>query len=472
MTPADAIVLRSWICPPAAGCLGVLGASDRQGAVTPASGDTSGGVHRLRDFRLLWFSNISQEAGRQMGMFALSVTAVILLEAAPWQVGLITALGTGAYLVIGLPAGVWVDRWRKRPVLIAADLLRAAATLSVPVAYLGNWLTIEHLMLVAAVLSLTSVFSDTAQTAFLPTIVGPANVSEATTLLQSTDTTTQVIGPAVAAAVLTRVAAPFLYVITAVTGVLSALAAWSIHASEPRAKTVQHPPFRQSLGAGFSFIRRHPVLRVFMVTNGMINTGAGVFATLIVLVALEDFALSASSYALAGSIGATGGILGSLIAMSIRDRVGAIRTILVCYCLLPLAGLILPLGYVVSAPGAVFVAGTTFSFGLLVVVSSISAAGLRAEVTPPDMMGRVSSAHRFVSLGAMPVGALVAGFLAGPLPYAVVLLLSPSLIAAAATVFLCSPLRAHRNLPEDWKCHESQSTTSTLPSARSRSEAE
>lgn len=134
-----------------------------------------------------------------------------------------------------------------------------------------------------------------------------------------------------------------------------------------------------------------------MVTNALINTGAGVFATLIVLVALDDFGLTASSYALAGSIGATGGILGSLIAMPIRNRLGAIRTMLVCYWLLPLAGLIFPLGYVLPAPGAVFVAATSFAFGLVVVVSSISAAGLRAEVTPPDMMGRVSSANRFVT---------------------------------------------------------------------------
>lgn len=434
-------------------------------SVSSGSKGKNGAVHRVRDFRCLWFSNVSQEVGRQLGVLALSVTAVVVLEAAAWQVGLITALGTSAYLVIGLPAGVWVDRWRKRPVLVTADLLRAAATVSVPVAYLADRLTIEHLMLVAAVLSFTSVFSDTAQTAFVPTIVGTAHVSEATARLQSTDTTMQVVGPALAAALLTAVAAPLLYLVTAVTGVLSAGAAWSIRASEPRQKGVQHAPFRRSIGNGFSFIRRHPALRVFMVTNALINTGAGVFATLIVLVALDDFGLTASSYALAGSVGATGGILGSLIAMPIRNRLGAIRTMLFCYWLLPLAGLILPLGYVLPAPGAVFVAATFFSFGLVVVVSAISAAGLRAEVTPPDMMGRVSSANRFVTLGAMPVGALLAGLLAGPLPYGVVLLLSPGLIAVAATIFLVSPLRAHRDLPEEWKHHEPQTQSLAVPSA-------
>lgn len=426
------------------------------------------GVHRIPDFRRLWFSNASQEVGRQLGALALPVTAVAVLDAVAWQVGLITALATSAYLLIGLPAGVWVDRWRKRPVLVTADLLRAGSTASVPIAYVGDWLTLEHLMLVAAIISFTSVFSDTAQTAFVPAIVGPTNVSEATARLQATDTTIQVVGPALAAALLTRMAAPVLYFITAVTGLASAAAAWSIRVPEPRQSRAQRPPFRESLGDGFRYIWRHPVLRVFLVTNGLINTGAGVFATLIVLVALQDFGLSASSYALASSIGAVGGILGSLIAMPIRQRFGAIRTILICYWLLPLAGLILPLGYVLPAPGAVFVAGTSFAFGLIVVVSSISGAGLRAEVTPLDMMGRVSSAHRFVSLGAMPVGALVAGLFAGPLPYSVVLLLSPCLIAIAAMVMTISPLRSHRNLPEEWKHHEHPATASreSVPAQR------
>lgn len=422
-----------------------------------SSGSTgrAAGVHRERDFRRLWLSNAAQETGRQLGLLALSVTAVVVLEATAWQVGLITALGTSAYLVVGLPAGVWVDRWRKRPVLVTADLVRAAATLSVPVAWAADRLGIGHLVLVAAALSLTAVFSDTARTAFLPALVGPARVSEATARLQSTDTTMQVVGPALAASLLALLAAPLLYVVTAVTSVLSAAAAWSVRAPEPPQEGERRAPFRRSLGDGFRFIRGHPVLRVVMVTNGLINTGAGVFATLIVLVALDDFGLTPSGYALATSVGATGGILGSLVAMAVRDRLGAIRTVLVCYWLLPLAGLVLPLGYVVPAPGALFVAGTGFAFGLVVVVSAVSAAGLRAEATPPRLMGRVASANRFVSLGAVPVGALVAGLLAGPLPYGLVLLLSPCLLSVAATVLLLSPLRGHRDLPDEWR-HRAQ----------------
>lgn len=415
--------------------------------------ESIGSVHRNRDFRWLWASNALQETGRQFATLALSVTAVAVLGAEAWQVGVISALGLSAYLVIGLPAGVWVDRWPKRPVLVDAELIRAVAAASVVVAYIAGWLSVWQLMVVAAIISVTSVFSDTAQTAFTPAIVGPSRVSEATARIQSTDTSMQVVGPALAAAVLTRLAAPLLYVVTSVTGILAAVAASLIRAPEPREKGVTPPPFWASLIEGIAFVRRHPVLRTMLVTNALINAGAGVFATLIVLVALDDLGMTASGYALASGIGATGAIIGSLVAMRIRNRLGPIRTMLVGYCLLPVAALILPSAYVVPLPSVVFVAGSSFAFGLIVVTTMISSAGLRAEVTPPQLMGRATAANRFVTQGAMPLGALVAGIVGSAASNGVALLLSPLLLTLAAAAFALSPLRPHRALPDEWKHH-------------------
>ncbi|MEH3088698.1 MAG: MFS transporter [Microbacterium arborescens] len=411
----------------------------------------TGPVHRIAGFRRLWASNALQETGGQFATLALSVTAVTVVGAEAWQVGVISALGLSAYLLIGLPAGVWVDRWPKRSVLVGAELIRAVAAASIAVAYIAGWLTVWQLMAVAAIVSVTSVFSDTAQTAFVPAIVGPARVSEATARLQSTDTSMQVIGPALAAAVLTRLAAPLLYVITSVTGILAALTASLIRAPEPREKGVAPPPFWRSLVEGIAFVRRHPVLRTMLVTNALINAGAGVFATLIVLVALDDLGMTASGYALASGIGATGAIIGSLVAMRIRSRFGPIRTMFVGYCLLPLAALILPSAYILPLPPVVFVAASGFAFGLIVVTTMISSAGLRAEVTPPQLMGRAAAANRFVTQGAMPIGALTAGVVGSATSNGVALLLSPVLLTLAAVAFAVSPLRSHRTLPDEWK---------------------
>ena len=411
-------------------------------------------MHRSPDFRRLWLSNLAQEVSRQVGALALSVTAIVVLGASAWQVGVITALGNSAYLVIGLPAGVWVDRWRKRLVLVTADLARAAAALSVPAAYLGGWLTVWHLMAVAAVRSVSMVFSDTAQTAFVPRVVGPPQVSEASARLQSADTTMQVVGPGLAALLLTRLAAPLLYVVSGVASLASAASVQRIATPEPARTDREHPPFWTAMRSGLAFVIAHPALRVFMVAAAFVNTGAGVFVTMSTLVALADFAVPPAHYALAASVGASGGILGALLGLRVRRALGEVRTVITCYCLLPVAALLLPLGYVLPGPGVVYVALSDFLFGLVIVTATISSAGMRAQVTPLDLMGRVSSASRFVSLGVVPLGALLAGALGELWPHGLVILLAPLFMSVAALTYLLSPLRPLRHLPQDWKTQE------------------
>ena len=410
----------------------------------------SGGVHRSRDFRRLWASNLFQELGRQFSTLAIAVTAVVLLGATTWQVGLITALGNIAYLVIGLPVGVWVDRWRKRWVLLWSDVVRAAAMVSVPVAHALGCLTITQLMVVATVLSFSFVFADTAQTAFVPHLVGPERVSEATARLQSTDSTMRVIGPGLASVVLLRIAAPWLYVVGAVTSLFSAWSISRIKEGDTPAVGGDPEPFGAALRSGLRFTLQHAVLRVFLATNGLVNLGAGIFATLATVVALGDFGVPPEQYALAGALGACGGIVGSLIGLRSRQRLGEIRTILVCYCLLPVAGLILPLAYITPVPAVVLVAVGDFCFSCLVVVSAISGTGVRARTTPLALMGRVASASRFVTIGAVPLGALIGGLLGGILPHGIGLLFAALTTTTAALCFLCSSVGRHRDLPEQW----------------------
>ncbi|MDO5081805.1 MAG: MFS transporter [Arachnia propionica] len=412
---------------------------------------TSRAVHHHRDFRRLWASNLCQELGRQFATLAIAVTAVVLLEATAWQVGLITALGNIAYLLIGLPVGVWVDRWRKRRVLLWSDVVRAAAMLSIPVAHALGHLTIIQLMVVAAVLSFSSVLADTAQTAFVPQLVGPDKVSEATARLQSTDSTMRVIGPGLVSVVLLRIAAPWLHVVGALTSLLSAWSISSIKDEGVAAAGQRAEPFGAALRAGLGFTLQHAVLRVFLVTNGLVNLGAGVFATLVTVVALRDFGIPPEQYALAGALGAGGGIVGSLIGLRCRNRLGEIRTILVCYCLLPVAGLILPLGHVIPVPAVALVAVSDFCFSCLVVVSAISGTGVRARTTPLELMGRVASVSRFVTIGAVPVGALIGGLLGGILPHGVALLSAVLATSTAALCFWCSSIGRHRDLPEQWQ---------------------
>jgi len=412
---------------------------------------TDDGVHRHPGFRRLWLANLSNETGGQFAVLALSVTAVVVLDASALQVGILTALGHAAYLVLGIPVGAWVDGWRKRPVLVAADLVRAVAVVTVPLAHWAGALTIEHLMAVAAIVSAAAVFSDTAHTAILPPLVGRARVAEANARLQTTDSTMRVVGPSLAGALLTRVAAPVLYVFTAVTAAASALLSASVRLEEPRLPRREREPLSRSVRAGLGFVVHHPALRTYMLASATNNLAAGMFMAVASVFVLRDLDMDPTAYAVAGAVGATGGILGSVAGLRIRRRLGEIRTIVTCCHLRPLAFLVLPAAVVVPVPAVVLLAVSDFAFGFVTVVNSISSTGMRARVTPHHLMARVASASRFVSLGTIPLGAVLGGALAGVLPRAGVLVAAAVVAALAIPVLLASPLRPHRDVPREWE---------------------
>ncbi|GAA4288582.1 MFS transporter [Georgenia daeguensis] len=420
------------------------------GTVEPGRRLTAG-VHRHPGFRRLWVANLCNETGNQFAVLALSVTAVVVLDATPLQVGILTALGHAAYLVLGIPVGVWVDRGPKRPILVAADVVRGVAVLTVPIAYWAGALTVWQLMAVAAVMSAATVFSDTAHTAILPPLVGRSRVSEASARLQTTDSTMQVVGPSLGGVLLTRAAAPVLYVITSVAALVSALLTATIRLDEPPPAHREREPFGRSVASGVRFVARQPALRTYMLTSAVNNLGAGMFMATATVFVLRDLEMGPAAYALAGAVGATGGIVGSLAGLRVRRRLGEIRTMVACYHLRPLAFLTLPAAVITSVPAVALLAVSDFAFGFLTVVSSISSTGVRARVTPHHLMARVSAASRFVTLGMIPVGAVLGGWLATVFPRAGVLVAAAAVAALAAPIILASPLRPHRDVPREWE---------------------
>ena len=409
--------------------------------------DGSGGVLRHPGFRRLWLANLAGDLGQQFSVVALSTTAVLVLHASAGQVGLITALAFAAHLVLGLPVGVWVDRWPAKPVLLAADACRALAVGSVPLAFALDRLTVGHLMVVAAVVGAAGVFFDTAHTAVLPVLVSRGAVSEANARLQTSDTTLSVVGPGLAGQALRFSSGPALYAVTALMHLVSAALVLGMRVpATVRAPGVREP-FRTSLTAGLRFVVDHPVLRPLMLTNTATNLGAGVFMAVLPVYVLRDLGVEPETYALVVSIGSLGGLTGSLVALRVQRLLGEIRTKVVAACVLPAAFLVLPLGADVPVPPVVPVGLTEFLLGLVVIVGMVSTSGVRAAVTPHHLMGRVSSASRFVTLGAVPLGALLGGAVATRAGAETSLWVAVGLAAGGGLVCLLSPLRPMRDLP-------------------------
>ena len=410
------------------------------------------GVLAVPRFRLLWSSNFANDIGDQLARLALSVTAVLALHASTFQVGVITALGSVAYLVLGIPIGVWVDRWPRRPVLIAADLLRAVVILSVPVSYLLGDLTIAQLMVVAAVVSVAAVFFDTAHTSILPVLVGRDQVAEANARLQTSDTMMRVVGPGIGGQLLRVTAGPLLYFVTAATSLLSVGLLAFMRVDEPRPSRAEQPPFFSSLKTGISYVVGHPVLRTFMFVAASINLGAGIMMAVLPVFVFRDLAMSPAVYGLAISIGGIGGIVGSLIGMQVRARLGELRSMRWSQGLLPLAALALTSAAVVPRSDGPYLLGADeFVFGLVLVVHTICSTGIRARVTPLDLMGRVSAASRFVTIGSVPIGALLGGWLGTTLGSTGALICAAGLMAAAPIITKLSPIGRLRSVPPEWE---------------------
>jgi MFS family permease len=412
----------------------------------PDPGDRGAAVLRHPGFRLLWLANLAGDLGQQFSTLALSVTAVLVLHAGPLDLGLINALAFAPNLVLSLPAGVWVDRWRRKRVLALADACRGVAVATIPVAYVLHSLTTVHLMVVAAAAGTASVFFDTAHTSVLPALVSRERVSEANARLQTSDTTVGTVGPGVAGQLLRLTSGPALYLVTSAMHLLSTLLILRMPVDERRQPLRARDPFWPALRTGLAFVATHPILRTFTLSNAAINLGAGVFFTIVPLYVLRDLHVGAATYGLVVSIGSTGGIAGSLLALRIRRSLGEIRTKVVSNCAVPLAFAAMPLAGLTSVP-LVLLGVSEFLFGLFITVGLVSATGVRARVTPDHLMGRVSAASRFVTQGAIPVGALLAGAVAASAGNEAALWFAGSLAAVGAVITLVSPIRSMRDLP-------------------------
>ncbi len=286
----------------------------------------------------------------------------------------------------------------------------------------------------------------------LPLLVGRDQVSEANARLQTSDATMDVVGPAAAGLLLRVVRGPILYVIAGATSLVSAGLIAAIKAREPvTVPKADREPFWSSLKVGIGYVVTHPVLRTFMCTSGVINLGAGTFMAVFPLLVLRDLALGPQIYGLALAVGGIGGIVGSLVGMPIRNRCGEVRTMLLMQCAMPFAFASVAMAVFIPSPAVFWVGLCEFLFGLVTVVHAISSTGIRARVTPHDLMGRITAASRFVTLGAVPVGALLGGALGGWWGHPQTVLIAAGLAATAPIILWTSPLGRMRSVPEQWQ---------------------
>ena len=359
----------------------------------------------------LWAGQTAAQVGFQVGTLATSAIAITILHASETQIGILSGLQTLAFLIVGLPAGAWVDGWRKRHVMITANLARIAALVSIPIAYAFFSLTIAHLMVVAALLGLSTVFFDVAYQSYVPMIASKRYIGAANGRLEASYQVGRAGGPGLGGWLLGVLAPPLAYLLTASTYVCSTWAIWRIRTPEPR-PAHSDASLRSQIVNGLSFVRGQRLLfPLFSCIACAAFAGAGIQVLLPILV-LRTLGMSATQLGLLLSAGALGGVLGALTRPAWITRLGIGRCIVITNIVGVSALLAQPASVHVPFAAAWVIACSGVISSYFITIYNVTQMSLRQEICPPDMLGRMNAIFRFAVWGVMPLGSFVAGIIA------------------------------------------------------------
>ncbi|GEK22290.1 MFS transporter [Cellulomonas xylanilytica] len=417
------------------------------GAVSTSDSTATRSLIHHPDFRRLWTGDAFGQLGAQLTALALPIFAVQQLAATEWEMGVLTAAEYAAFLVIGLPAGAWVDRMRKRRVLVVADLVRAAVLGVVVLTAATGHASVPLLIVAALVISVATVFFDVSHQSYIPGLVGLDHLVEGNSKLQATASVAQVAAPALGGLLLRVIAAPALIAITVVTYLVSAFAVGRIRHQE----TPPHPdtrrPLRTEIAEGLRFVVHEPYLRRIVVCTSLANFASAISGAVLVIYVLRTLGLGTAAYGAILSASAVGGLLGAVVAGRLAQWVGEGRIIPLSALLSAPAAALTPLAATSVIPAAPLLIAGGATFGFAVIVYNVAQVSFRQRVCPPPLLGRMNASVRFIVWGSMPIGGLLGGWLGTHLGVLPTLWVSVGVMALAALPVVLSPLVRMRDLP-------------------------
>ncbi|MFC5501243.1 MFS transporter [Lysinimonas soli] len=362
-------------------------------------------------FLRLWAGETASQFGEQFGNLAIPVIAVSVLGASSFEVGLLNTAETLAFLVIGLPAGAWIDRWIKRRVMLRADLVRAVLLALVPVLWFTQVLAFWQLLVIGTAVGICSVFFDVGYQSFIPTLVRREQIAEANGKLETTAQIARIAGPAAAGGLLTILAAPLLLAVTAVTYLASFFALTTIADTETPKPAAERRPLAIEIREGLVWVFRQPLLVRIVLCTALSNLFGTIALTMMPVLVLRELHLSPAVYGLIGSAGAVGGLLGAAMSSRISRRIGEGHAIPAAALLGGVAMLVLPLSTVWTPAAIPVLIGSEFFFSAAVLVYNIAQVSFRQRICPPELLGRMNASIRFIVWGVMPLGGFASGLL-------------------------------------------------------------
>jgi MFS family permease len=401
----------------------------------------------LRDghFARLWAATGVSLVGSQVTLLAFPLTAVLALHVSASEVAALAAVGTAPFLVFGLPAGVWMERWSLRRLMVVTDLARAVLLAAVPVAFALDALTMAQLYVTAFAVGVCGVFFDVAALSVLPAIVAPARIAAANGMVEVVRAGAQTSGPALGGLLVHALTAPMAVLADALSYLLSA----GLLRRLPDLRVTGASPLRGSLfsevRAGVGFCLRHPYIRLLAGGAAWINFWVEALMAVFLTYGVRDLHLSAAALGVVLAVSNVGYLVGSVLVPRLNARIGVGPAIVVGVALN--AGLVLVAVAPRAHPMPWLVAGfTVFAAGSA--LWNVNAVSLRQASTEPAMMARMNASNRFLIWGTMPLGAAAGGVLAALLGLGPAILLAAVALPLVAVPLLRTGLMTVADMPQ------------------------
>jgi MFS family permease len=399
---------------------------------------------RHGDFLRLWVGQALSGLGSAVSGLAVPLIAAIVLQATPTQMGLLGAVGVSPFLLVGLFAGVWVDRISRRTVIIVTDVGRGLLLALIPLLAVLGMLRMEHLYAIELGVGILTVFFEIAYMSYLPALVGRDHIADANSTLEVGNAVVSLGGPSAGGALIALISAPLVIVVDAFSYLVAGGCTWLIRTPEPPGQ--DHPRRRiwQEMGDGFRMIFGNRFLRSIAPCTATFNLFSNVSGAVYILFATRELDLDAPRLGLIGTAGALGALAGASFSRRVSQRIGLGPLIIGAMAISGTSRLLVP---AFAEPGwsAMLVPMAASVLGATAQISyDINQLSFRQSITPHHLQGRTNSAQRFIVWGTMPIGALIGGLLGDQIGLRPTMLVGGIGTTLAVAWVLFSPVRTLR----------------------------
>ena len=419
---------------------------------------------RHPDYMKLWTASTVSLMGSQVSLIAIPFIAAIVLAASPFQIALLAAIEMLPFILFTLPAGAWLDRVLRRPVLIAGDVGRGIVLLTIPAAFAAGVLTIWQLYLVAFVTGSLTVLFDVADQSYLPALLDRQDLVEGNAKLQISASAAQIVGPGLGGGLIALIAAPFAVVVDAASffasgGLISLIRRHEHKPARPTAADGSHTSLRREIADGLRYVLGNRHLSKIAGSTATSNLGTSIAFAVFPFFAYRELGLSPALVGAAFGLGSIGILLGAVAAAPLARRFGVGPVIVgSMFVSGPAAALMVLLPAAdagptnTSIPWAALGAGALlltaqFVSGFSAVTYNVNQVSFRQAITPLTMQGRMNATMRFIVWGTLPLGSLAGGLLASVLPVRTTILIGAFVASTAFLWVLFSPVRSLRDIP-------------------------